>query len=793
MSATGVTGTPSPFPAVASAKTLNTLEFAAVLEIVAGHAVSELGASSVLSRVPVGDPSWIDRELATARELQRLLDSGDRFRPERVGDIGPTIERLDIPGSVLEPTELNAIGTALGGMRAVRAELSRIGDDAPLLAGLVREIPPTDIEDQVARSLEPDGSVKDNASQELARARRGLRETRARLIAVLERQLRSLGQSDSQVEVTLKDGRYVIPVRRDDRDRIKGIVHGESASGATLFVEPPEAVELGNELNSWISAEARAVLAVLRDLTETIRPFRYPLMDGLHMCTQVDDAYARARFAIETNGVMPEMVKQAHKQGTLRIQSGAHPLLLAEGETAVPFDLELKPREFTLLVSGPNAGGKTVLLKAVGLISTMAQSGVIPPVGKGTALPVFHSVYVDIGDHQSIAASLSTFSAHVAALKEVLQEADAGTLVLLDELGGGTDPIEGAALAGATLLSLNDRCSTTLATTHLSELKELAARTEGVVNASLEFDTDTLTPTYRFVKDRPGRSFGLAIARRMGLPSDVIECAERLQPKEARSLEAVLADLEHRERSVVQQEQDITLTEARLEKQQDDVGRLQESLASQERQLTARHRELEREGREQARRFLLDARRRVEEALGIARAAVTEATAKEARRLVEEGVTEEAKALDKLKREGWRVSRSGERGAGSGANKSVSRVKLNGPGRTGGAPDVARQSSDSAPSSRLPAPSSQLPEVEAATTEIDLRGMTGDEAAAVLLLALDSAVANDLPWLRIIHGKGTGALRARVGQVLRKDERIRQFHLAPPQQGGSGVTVVEFI
>jgi len=330
-----------------------------------------------------------------------------------------------------------------------------------------------------------------------------------------------------------------------------------------------------------------------------------------------------------------------------------------------------------------------------------------------------------------------------------------------------------------------------VATTHLSELKELAARTEGVVNASLEFDTDTLTPTYRFVKDRPGRSFGLAIARRMGLPSDVIECAERLQPKEARSLEAVLADLEHRERSVVQQEQDITLAEARLEKQQDDVARLQESLASQEQQLTARHRESEREGREQARRFLLDARRRVEEALGIARAAVTEATAKEARRLVEEGVTEEAKALDKLKREGWRIRRSGERGEGSGVKKSVSRVKLNGSGKAGGAPDVVRQSPDSAP--WLPAPSSQLPEVEAATTEIDLRGMTGDEAASVLLLALDSAVANDLPWLRIIHGKGTGALRARVGQVLRKDERIRQFHLAPPQQGGSGVTVVEFI
>ncbi|UCG86137.1 MAG: Smr/MutS family protein [Gemmatimonadota bacterium] len=792
MLATRVAGTPSPFPAAAEPRTLEALEFGAALELVASHAVSELGAVTVRSRLPSCDTAWITEQLATAAEMQRLLDAGDQFRPEAVADIGPVIENLRVPGGVLEPGELTAIGAALGAMRSLRAELKRIGSAAPLVAGLLREIPPKDLEDRITRSFEVDGTVSDDASAELARARRNVRDTRSRLIATLERQLRSLARGGSHPEVTLKDGRYVIPVRRDDRDRIKGIVHGESASGATLFVEPPEAVELGNELSSWESAEARAVLAVLRDLTERTRPHCDALLDGLVMCARADDAYARARFAIEADGVAPSMVPSRRcspggsqqpdgsgdpaagvrgSEGSMTIVRGVHPLLLAESDRAVPFDLELSPAEFTVLLSGPNAGGKTVLLKAVGLTAALAQSGVIPPVGKDTVLPVFRSIYVDIGDHQSIAASLSTFSAHVGALKEILLQADAGALVLLDEIGGGTDPIEGAALAGATLLSLNDRCSTTIATTHLSELKEMAARTEGVVNASLEFDTETLAPTYQFVKDRPGRSFGLAIARRMGLPAEVMELAEGLQPQQARSLEAMLADLERREQGVAQREQDVSLAEAQLTKARAEVESLRADLGLRHRRLAQRERDLERDGREQARSFLLDARRRVEEALGIARSAATQTAAKEARRLVEDGVRKEADALkrleDQAQAKGWRVKRGGT-----------------GSGEQGAEPTVGGH--ESAPCSPLPAP-----DVEAATSEIDLRGLTGDEAEASLILALDAAIAADLPWLRIIHGKGAGVLRVRVGQVLRRDNRVARFHLAPPEQGGTGVTVVE--
>ncbi|UCD25273.1 MAG: hypothetical protein JSW51_04955, partial [Gemmatimonadota bacterium] len=373
--ATEIAGTPSSIPAVANVNTLEALEFAATLQAVAGFAVGELGADAVRQRQPTADIDWIRTELATVAEFQQLLDSGDPLVPEPLPDIRAVIERLGIPGDVLEPPELNAVLSALDAMYAVLQGLTRVTDEAPLLASLACEIPPKEVARAIGRALNPDGTVKDEASKELAKARRRLRETRSRLIGFLEKQQASFG--GQKAEVTLKDGRYVIPVRRDDRDRITGIVHGESASGATLFVEPPEAVELGNELNAWEAEEARAVLAVLRDLTGKLRPHVDLLTAGLNMCVQLDDAYARARYAIAVDGVVPIVAvaaedtatddeaiadtvpcpptppNQSHQQWSsepggprsdddrqpLSVIRAQHPLLLAESKTAVPFDL----------------------------------------------------------------------------------------------------------------------------------------------------------------------------------------------------------------------------------------------------------------------------------------------------------------------------------------------------------------------------------------------------------------------------------------------------------------------
>jgi DNA mismatch repair protein MutS2 len=409
----------------------------------------------------------------------------------------------------------------------------------------------------------------------------------------------------------------------------------------------------------------------------------------------------------------------------------------------------------------------------VGLAAALVQSGIIPPTGRGTTVPVFRRIFADIGDHQSIDASLSTFSAHVAALRTVLDEADAAALVLLDELGGGTDPVEGAALAQGVLLSLHGRGAVTIGTTHLGALKELASRTDGVANASLEFDAETLAPTYRFLQGKPGRSYALQIARQLGLPADVLAEAEQATPEAARTLEKTLEELERREATLERREEDAEALRCRLEADAIHLERAQEASAQRLHSITEREQELERNGREQARKFLLEARKRVEEALGTARAAVNEATAKEARRLVEEGVREEGDALKRLeeaaRKKGWRV-----RGDASGDDRDVRPT----------------------PSARSTAPRVNPTAVDAATseavTELDLRGMRVDEAERAVALAIDDGVVADLGGLRIIHGKGTGALREAVQVLLRADRRVASFKLAPPQQGGGGVTLVEF-
>jgi len=595
---------------------------------VAAHAAGPLGAARVMSRTPSTDAATIRAVLAQVAELAALMLHDDGIRAEPVADIAPTLELLAVPGSALEGLALSELTVALAAARVTAGDLKRLADGAPRTAALRVDPPPKDLETRVGKSIGPDGSVLDGASKDLARARAQVREARQRLVKKLESMLGSLDPTERAPDaaVTVRGGRYVIPIRSTARGHVGGIVHDESATRATLFVEPPEVIELGNELRAAESAEQREVLRVLRELTDLLRPHRDAIAAAWEMCIAFDDLCARARYAVEVNGFVP-----AIGEGPLKIRAGRHPLL---GTEAVPFDLELAPDEYTVLVSGPNTGGKTVLIKAVGLLGLLAQSGVIPPMGPQSSLPVFTEVFADIGDRQSIAASLSTFSAHVAVLRTILERAGSGSLVLLDEIGSGTDPAEGAALAAAALKALTRRHAVTLATTHLGALKQLAAETVGVVNASLQFDAETLTPTYRLLKGVPGRSYGLAIARRLGVPADVLAEAERAVPDAERTLDRLLAAVEARARDL---ETRANLLDARAAEL--DLARLAVAdLELRAADLVAREKRLDADARERARSYLLEARKTVETALAQARAAVDEATAKEARRLVEEAI-----------------------------------------------------------------------------------------------------------------------------------------------------------
>ena len=745
---------------------LDTLEFPAALERVAAHAAGPLGAARVRGRTPATDPEPVRAALAQVAELAALLLHDDAIRAEPVPDIEPALALLAVAGSALEGVQLAALTRALAGARLTAAELARLARDAPRTAALRVDPPPKEIETRLARSLDAEGVVLDAASRSLARARQGVREARQRLVARLDAMLGALDPTDRAPDaaVTLRGGRYVIPIRATARARVGGIVHDESATRSTVFVEPPEVIELGNALRAAETEEQREVLRVLRELTDLLRPHRAALAAAWEMCIAFDDLCARARYAVEVNGFAP-----AIGTGPLAIRNGRHPLLVGGETPVVPFDLVLAPDEVTILVSGPNTGGKTVLIKAVGLLCLMAQSGIIPPLGPQSTLPVFDAVFADIGDRQSIAASLSTFSAHVAALRDLLEHAQAGSLALLDEIGSGTDPAEGGALAAAVLRTLTRRRVVTLATTHLGALKQLAAQTVGIVNASLQFEAETLTPTYRLLKGVPGRSYGLAIARRLGIAADVLDMAERAVPDAERALDALLATVETRARELEAKERELAERDTALREDAARIDARAEEVARREREVKTRAQALEREAREQARAYLLEARRKVEEALGRARAAVDEATAREARRLLEQAIEETTGETAGEK--------AGERAGEGGKEKGW--VSLEDLKRTRGKPpQIAR------PPDRLTA--------AVATTEISLRGLRLDEAEPVLVKALDDAVAADLPYLRVIHGKGTGAVRKLVHEILSADSRVQRFGFAPANQGGHGVTIVEF-
>jgi len=797
-------GTPSPLSPEQCGDALETIEFAEVVELVAALAVGPLGAARVRARWPTDDSGWIAGELARAGEVAALIRRGDTLQAEPIPDVRQALARLRVAGSVLEAVELARLQRVLVAARLIHGDLRRVAETAPLAAALATPLPEAKLERRLEQSVDADGAVLDTASPRLAAARREVHAARQRLLRKLESLLRGLESSAAPADasVTVRGGRYVIPVRRDSRHRPGGIIHDESGSAGTLFIEPAEAIELGNGLREAEVEEERETLRVLRELTDLLRPELPALRDAVEMCVAVDDLVARARYAVAVEGEVPTV---ADAPAGLVIVNGRHPLLLAGTAAVVPFDLELPPGEHTLLISGPNTGGKTVLLKAVGLAAALAQSGIIPPVGAGSRWPVFRRFYADIGDRQSIAASLSTFSAHVRMLRRILEEADDATLVLLDEVGSGTDPAEGSALAAAALVSLTGRRALTLATTHLGSLKDVASHTPGVVNASLQFDAATLTPTYRFLKGVPGRSYGLAIARRLGVPPDILADAEARVPDAERSLDLLLAAVEERQRELAKTQAEVAERAIEQDGRSARLAAQQDAQAAREAELRRREKDAERAGRQQARAYLLEARQLVEQALGAAR---SEAAAKDARRMVEEGIREQAEALDRAERTEAAAAAEGEgevavgdrvRLASGGAGQVLERradgklVVAMGAMKMVVDADQATRTAGARPAPAERAASLAAPAAPAAASfEIDLRGMTGDEAEQATVAAVDAAVLAEQPYLRIIHGMGTGVVRERVRRVVSTDRRVARYGFAPRNQGGTGVTIVEF-
>ncbi len=775
-----------------------------MLEYVAGFACSDAGRQAVLALEPSVDPETVQTRLAAVEEARRFLALREAWTLPGFPDAGHAIGRLAVEGSVLSPPELHALGELLTAGRVLLGSLNETAADLPTLAALAsRLLEAKEIETTVARTVDAEGAVLDTASRELRRIRMRLIGAHNRVVAHLERFLDGLGERYRVpgASVTIREGRYVIPVRREGKRSVGGYVHDESASGATVFIEPSSAIEIMNGVRELERAETREVERILRQLTDRCRPLAVGLARSLAALAEMDRRVALARAAERWKGSVP-----AVGGGPVRIRGGRHPLLVATGVDAVPFDLDLDRDESVVLVTGPNTGGKTVFLKSVGLIASLAQAGVIPPVGPGTRLPVFRGIFADVGDEQSISDSLSTFSAHLRNLQEILRDADANSLVLIDEPGTGTDPKEGEALARAIIETLAERRCAAVVTSHLGGLKRLAAPDNRIVNASLHFDGERLAPSYRFSKGRPGRSYGLSIARGLGFPHEVLDRAERYRDRADARLDDLLESLEEKERRVARVLAELDGERKRLTKLDAKLDARDEDLRRVERQHAAR-------ARTEARRLLLDARKEVESVIaGLRERAVAGDSLREASRAARRTVEEAALSLrDPLPEttappvgevvlvEGARV-RVGTAGAlGEVVAVETDRVVVNVGGvRMRVAPrrlvpaEAARVEADTRSDGRTSGPggagSWTAPDIEP-VTELDVRGLRADEAEMSLARALDAAAVADLQELRVIHGKGTGALRARVALVLERDPRVEGFESARPADGGYGVTV----
>jgi len=780
---------------VAKAKTLNRLEFDKILEQLARHAVSPLGRERALALVPVRDLDLVRQYQAETEEGCRLL----RLEPNADfggwHDIREAVRRAE-RGLVLDGETLFGIGRTLTAVRVQKKFLGDRRERYPLLAAWADRAPVfPELERRLNMCLLPGGEVADGASPRLADLRRRLQAAREQVRERLEKLIRSPAQQKYLQEalITIREGRYVVPVKTEYKNQVPGLVHDQSASGATLFVEPLTVVEANNEIRRLEAAEKKEVQRILAELSAGVAQVAADVLRAVEVLGHLDFVLAKARLSREWRAVPPRIEEGAY----LEFRQARHPLIR---ENVVAIDGRLG-RDFDLLVlTGPNTGGKTVALKTMGLLVLMAQAGLQVPASD-CAVGLFAEVFADIGDEQSIEHSLSTFSAHMANLVDILGQAGAESLVLIDELGTGTDPTEGAALAQAILEELHRRRIRGVATTHYGVLKEFAAGRDRVENASVEFDLQTLKPTFRLVTGRPGRSYAFEIAARLGMPAGLIARARELLTADQRRTGELLERLERTQQDAERLRE---ASRRALQEAADLKARYEAELAS----LLEKKRELRERAAREARELLRQVRR---EAAEIIRA-LREKSQAQSNRERELAIQETRRRLERLEDklpadqppvrarevpaslkagETVFIPRYGQRGVTLEPSRNgevrvqVGAVKVSLP-----LTEVLR--TDAAPAEN-PRPSTVLVQKSREVkTELDLRGLRVEEALAEVEKYLDAAVLSGVPRVYLIHGLGTGALRNAVHGLLKGDRRIRSFRLGERDEGGLGVTVVEF-
>ncbi|MBO5167965.1 MAG: endonuclease MutS2 [Phascolarctobacterium sp.] len=782
---------------------IKTLEFDKVKNILADKTATSLGRQAVGSMRIESEFAKVKRLQEETAEALRIIDEGKRFPFGGAYNIVSEVKRAEL-GSTLDPEELLHIQTTAAAIRQMKFFLQDEAEIAPVLSEYANGLGIfTKLEKQITNAIDDHGEIKDSASTKLGGLRTAIQISKNRVKEKLDSLLHDPSNQKYFQEnlVTMRGDRYVIPVKMEYKMNFPGIVHDQSGTGATLFIEPIAVVNLNNDIKRYMAEEKEEMERILRQLTANVGVEAPALLASLDILTDLDVICARAYLAQEQHAVRPQMLLK----GKVEIKQGRHPLL--NKDTVVPLDVELGERFSMLLITGPNTGGKTVALKAVGLFALMAQSGMFIPASSAK-LPVFRAVYADIGDEQSIEQSLSTFSAHMTNLISILGEVKSGDLVLIDEICAGTDPNEGAALAMSMLEHLHKNEVLTMVTTHYSELKTFAYGHEGMENASVEFDPVSLRPTYRLLMGVPGSSNAFNISRRLGLAEEIVVQAGRLLNQEHVHMETVLQELEGERRKFESGSQEI-------ERLRIESEHLRNELAFAKQDFERRKNEMLRKAREQADDIYRRSRRESEAVLKELRSMKAdfdtkrlEQAAEEARKKLNKTLSEDAPLPEgapltkETAKKGLNVfvTSLGKNGTiiavnGNDVTVQVGILKMNVPAKkclvtkaqpVSSEPESTKKRKKAGYSHQM-----FVAKSSSAKQEVDLRGMTLNEAIPVVDKAIDDALLAGISQLRLIHGKGTGALRAGLTAYLESNRFVKKLELASLETGGSGATVID--
>jgi DNA mismatch repair protein MutS2 len=793
---------------------LRALEFDRIVEAVRGFSLTPMGDERLARLAPSTDPQKVAQLLAATTETTTFLSANALFPLRATGELPQILSLLAVQGRALEPLRLLALASFLDSVDETRVAIRRASASFPLLEAASGGAASFKGETAHTRDkIEPSGDVVDHASPELKLIRDRLRKQRTRLRGTLESYLRGKETAKYLQEqvVTERNGRYVLVIRAEHRSHIPGIVHGASTSGASLYLEPLSTVEINNDIVALEEQEQEEIRRILLALTDAFRARAGDLQRTIEAATELDVLQARARYAEELDGIEPVL----STDGAFELQAARHPLV----KGAVPVTIKIIPPATSLLVTGPNTGGKTVALKTAGLLALMAQAGLRIPAAEGSRLPVFRSIFADIGDEQSIDASLSTFSAHVANIASMDKSLAVPALVLLDEVGSGTDPIEGGALGVAIVDHFRRRGATLVATSHYDALKTYASTTDGVTSAAFGFDAETFAPTYQLLYGSPGRSLALEIAGRLGLnPSVVAAARQNLTAREAQLSEHLakidrdMRALEHEQRLAARERETLHATEGRMQQREEALHQREETFK----------RRLNEELESQVRR----ARREIDDVIAELKART--AAIASAPRLVSTGDTGAARsdaraAVDNVAKRvlaGEDPKDSQSQSAISNLKSELSevavgdRVIVGGLGLEAIVTSIHDGTADldvrgkrmrssvrdlrfvSGASTSPAAPAKvhvhvELQPREAGPSDLNVIGCSVDEAISRAERFLDESLLTDQRTVRFIHGYGTGQLKRALAGFLGQHPLVARFATAPPDQGGGGVTVVE--